>query len=643
MAHQSSQQDSKSDIFDILSDIIHNRFRPDIASLRIAKTLEDIGQKDSPLWRLLVHRSIPIHQYILKTTEEIDADKMAGEKYIPMNFYSVYKHVKRCELSEALSNGIEIPNNLEHESYMSTKMPAGPRIDAFLTDERVKNMRKVFASANLSFSVPTNSFELISCIETIRSILHAGQPTKYTELKRKHRVQVTRELKSYWSETYNETITQEEPRKGKHSQFTRDSANTYTAQYQRRNDSFRKKNLPKALQPWNAYTDALNILGILEGRLRNYFASNIRSECARLDKSGLITFGLITKDILEKDLNTAIWLAMAVSEFSVRKEFTLESQQQGALNEHLKWIYDELLSKSGTTQWDLIALVYPIQSVLEKCSLNHLQKMKKMWTERLTAMAIFLRDQFAKGVDKSAARGEYDLPIRWGDATIKTMTCMMVPKQGSGVDSVGWNDVSGAWNNAIRHLRSIARILGEEPLPLFKCMKLTAGDQMQWAASEYQSNEILMKELDDKLKTIQETQTSESELQEIEMIQMQLAETDRYLTRMKKNKNDMYVFHDIIEKGVLPWSALDGKIDQNTIIRTVEEICAKYDVPIGGWLGIAQERTTETKDAHDMICGCVADVPKYIADILKYNGVFGSSPALVKKNIQDDDLDLDKN
>jgi len=525
-------------VFDTAFETILGRVRPDVTAYRLVKALETLQLDDSLVGRMLRHRALISWRY------------------------DVYD----APLADALRDGVNEMLDTEPSSYMSAKMRKGPSIDAFLTSQRVTESQSFYELAGEPFVLPTNAVELVQCVETMRRVLHAGQPIRWKEQKRKHSTQVTEEFTSWRGEkqTYVHTV----PRKGKRGD--QDKLNTFTALYRLRNDRFRNESLPEKFRGWSVYKKYMTLLGVLEGRLRNFFASNLKAESARMDKSGLTTFGLVTMDELHKDLNTAIWLAMCVSEFSVRKAFTLESQQHGALNEHSKWMFDEVLMKSETTNWNLVALVFPTEQVLKKCSMAHLETMEKLWLNRLSALALFLRDQFSKGVRKSAER----------DAD----TCMMVPRRGSGVDSTGWNDVSGAWNNAVRQLRGVANALGHEIPPIFKCMKLTAGDQMQWA-------------------------------------QMEQKEVDK----------SMNVFHDLVLLNVLPWSALDG-MERETIVNAITETCGKHGVPVQKWLGGPRERSEATRDVHDQICGIACDVPKTVADVLKYMGVFGASPALPAKN-----------
>jgi len=169
---------------------------------------------------------------------------------------------------------------------------------------------------------------------------------------------------------------------------------------------------------------------------------------------------------------TVIFLCLAAAEFSVRKGFTLESQQQGALEESLDHILKQILTPSPTTQWDLVASIYPTKSVFSKLGPEGLTKMMEMWLRMQIPVAKFLQEQWSLGVNSCAENN------------------MMVPRRGSEVDSAGWNVVCGCWNNIVRFVRGLCVALDQEPPLLIKCMKLTAADQMKWAQAAGQAEQV---------------------------------------------------------------------------------------------------------------------------------------------------------
>ena len=337
-----------------------------------------------------------------------------------------------------------------------------------------------------------------------------------------------------------------------------DKKNTYTAIYEKLHPRDRK-NLHPSLQRGNLYEEALEIMGILRGRYRNYYSSGVRAMCARLDKVGFVQYRVMEED-LTSDLPTGIFICMVVAEFSVRKEFTLESQQQGALPPFLQWYMEDVLQKSSTTRWDLIAQVYPTDWILEKCGSSVAQRLYDDWMLAIDVMMPFILEQWAVGVEDRVPND------------------MAVPSamSSSAVDSEGWNLVVGAWNNAVRQLRMCANKLGMEPPEIFKSMKLTAHDQMQWAQSE----------------------------------------------GVGVHK-DMEVFKTLVQQGIMPWSGLS----RGGIKTAVAEACKQHGAKFEAWFGRPQERKKREEKSHgDMICGISVPVDKATADTLKEAGLFKAKP-----------------
>ena len=354
-----------------------------------------------------------------------------------------------------------------------------------------------------------------------------------------------------------------------------DKKNTYTAVYKKIKQNDRIKLHPvfhtrsyDAMREarygeQDLYDEAVELLGLLRGRYRNYYSSGVRCMCARLDKVGLIHYLISEADLLE-DLPTAVFLALCVAEFSVRKEFTLQSQQQGALTPFLSWLMEDILKPSATTRWDIIAMIYPAQWILEKCSDTSVQKIYTSWVGVIDTIMPYILDQWAIGVEERVPRD------------------MAVPSsypRSSGVDSEGWNIVTGAWNNAVRQMRLYGQRLDLECPAIFKCMKLTAHDQMMWAEHE----------------------------------------------GMGVNK-DLAVFKQLVTDGVLPWSGLDCTALE--ILQAVANACKRHDARFEAWFGTPRERTTTREvDRQDMICGVRVQMDKQLADTFKSLGVFKAKPA----------------
>ena len=322
-----------------------------------------------------------------------------------------------------------------------------------------------------------------------------------------------------------------------------------------------RKLLHPSLHSSKAYRNAVELAGVFKGRLNNMLTHVMTQECAMMDKHGLFKLDS-TK---EYDVPTLVWCLFFLSNLNVRKEFTLESQMHGGLNQFLSIFLDKYLSQREETNWELISLLYPNAKTLDNVSTEVKQQMLDAWMRRLNGMKLFLKLQWKAGVCNCK-----------GDEVHAPWT---VPRRGSGVDSSGWNAVAGSWNNALRHIKILSSQLGQSYPLLFTCPKLTAGDQAQWAYAEE-------KEVDPKVQ----------------------------------------VLTKIIQGGIFPWSSLDGE-DQTKILNCIVTTADLYEVPLERFLGLPTERAAEFRVQYDMICGvCVHGITADVAEAAIAVGFAGSKP-----------------
>ncbi|KAF0982149.1 hypothetical protein FDP41_012010 [Naegleria fowleri] len=253
--------------------------------------------------------------------------------------------------------------------------------------------------------------------------------------------------------------------------------NTLTAVYKGLNHKERKEKLHKSLHHFRKYNRVLLVAGKLRGRLSRFFDAYVTGLCARIDKSGMITqtfspeYYLFENDIKtlvsedsKFDILTVLFGCMAVSEFSVRKAFTIESQMQGGLDELLSYLLTLMRGREEQTKWEIVGSVFPVEDIMNRMNEETKSCLLAQFLSIQIPIAKFLESQWLKGVDKC------------------TQKDMMVPRRGTTeINTSGWNAASGAWNNAIRFIRAISKSMGQEAPLIMKCMKLTAADQMRWA------------------------------------------------------------------------------------------------------------------------------------------------------------------
>lgn len=327
-----------------------------------------------------------------------------------------------------------------------------------------------------------------------------------------------------------------------------------------------RKTLPKGVQTVRGWKKWMEFVGVLVGRWNNMMLPSLKAVGSMLDKTGIFAACVATFSVDTLDTNTMIFCLLARAKMACRKAFTLTPQIQGTLDKYMTTLYKEVLIPSKTTQWILVASLLPIQEVLERCDLQDKSNMLMQWVRVVLAIRQPLQFLWGSGVDAAAQRQ------------------MLVPR---GVDTTAWNALSGAWNNARRHMASLSTSLGiEMPVPIFKCMKVTAGDQMSWASG-----------------------------------------TDKGVDK------DVVVFGILAAAGHTPWCAIDDtKMTFASLTAEIEQACVTAGVPAEKWRmgGVAKMRMRQVAGDSDMINGCVvADVgeamPSGLLSVCKMLGIFGAT------------------
>lgn len=315
------------------------------------------------------------------------------------------------------------------------------------------------------------------------------------------------------------------------------------------------------------YTRALKFCSEFAGRVYEWSDSWVTAHSLRLAKVGLLDVALdVYSDELKTLPVTASFLALAVAEFGARKEFTLESQKQGALNPHLETLL-RVVKYREPSGLKLIAYILPTEEIFNEVfstTPEVILDIHSRWTVLMGVFGRFLQQEWKKGVGKSSRR------------------LMRVLPKGSHVNSTGWNSVADAWQNGCRFLRISASVGGIESQPLYlKVLQLIANDQFQWGGAV-----------------------------------------------SKKMDPNVGVFHDITANGFLPWDAVlhPERFDNARVVTTLAESCNKHKCSMKGWLGLPKLRTEEVREHTDMICGCkVPPMSVECAEFLTTLGIFGSN------------------
>jgi hypothetical protein len=317
------------------------------------------------------------------------------------------------------------------------------------------------------------------------------------------------------------------------------------------------RKLPFKYRSKKGYNDAVKLLSIMRGRLHNVFNPTMQANGLVMDKTGLSFFSDKPTDPV-----TCGFLRLILSSFSAQKLFTIESQMHGGLDRWLKAILDLLIEENAPfTQFEHIFMLIPSERTINFVSKDKLELIYSNCLDQMKLMSVFFSKQWELGVKDCA----------------KNM--MMVPRSGTtSIHVNAWNACAGAWGNLLRFIRIIGSKLEYQPLQLFKVLKLTAGDQMQWAEG-----------------------------------------CD------KGADPDCSIFLTLTLSGLMPYSGLNStSLTTSEFTKIVTDACNQFKIEPRKWLGGPIERSAETKGDIISVCGVV--ISPELVDIAKDTGAFGSKP-----------------
>ena len=343
---------------------------------------------------------------------------------------------------------------------------------------------------------------------------------------------------------------------------------------------FEKEKRSSGLSYHPDFVRALKALSKWIGRIHLWFDPWITARSLQIAKSGLTSSCIVpvaeklsgSVDAFQREFPiTSVFMALAVSEFSTRKAFTLESQKQGALNKYLVSLLD-LVTIHEPLGLSAVALVLPLPEIYTKIPKEDVENIYSSWMKWATLFGKFLDVQWDRGVWRCARR-EMRVP--------PSFKRHQSGYSGKSVNSSGYNAVVDAWNNMVQCIR-VAVSIGEiSGAPLFlKGLQLIADDQFKWGQRDG-----------------------------------------------KGTHPDVLVFDLITRQGIVPWWVITkpDKIDTMKVITSLSQACVTNGVSVESWLGLPKLRTQDVKQHVDMICGCsVPAMSVECADFLKSLGIFGA-------------------
>ena len=413
-----------------------------------------------------------------------------------------------------------------HVQFANQRFHPPPSMNDIITAERKAKLIKLCTSLKISLPKILDILNVTNLLSELEKKLFVQNPIYKIDVKRKH----------------NNSV---------------DTKHTFKAKYSTVATNEERTSLPKSLRSNKSYTDTIKLLGLLRGRLKNMFLPAVSASALIIDKTGLAMFGEPSKDSTTEAL-----VILLMASMSYQKLFTIESQMHGGIDRWLKAYLDLLITeRSNTTDFGRIFRIIPSRRTVSLTSVLELEEIYTYILSWLNLFASIFKEQWKLGVDKCVNKN------------------MMVPRTGTTEINVNaWIACAGAWGNLTRYIRLIGTFLNKEPIQLFKVLKLTAGDQMNWAEAVGKSTD-----------------------------------------------SDCDVFKSLTlgfnGYKIMPWDGLEKSRDD--FVMVVENACAMFKVEPRKWLGGPVERTAETRPDITSVCGVVVN-PESV-QILKDIGAFGSN------------------
>lgn len=231
---------------------------------------------------------------------------------------------------------------------------------------------------------------------------------------------------------------------------------------------------------------AIKCLSTLEGRLHLWKDAWLSAKTLPMAKTGLVPVladQFITEmsgsweNFAQEFPATYSLMVVCCSVFGERKEFTMESQKQGALNHYM----EQLLSLARETEpaaMRVVALFLPVREVFDMVSVEDAAIIYRVSMTWLRELGGFLQDQWSKGVAKCSRR------------------LMRTPPCGAGVNSSGYNAAADTWQNLRRFQSVSAQRAGIRGAPvILKVLQLIANDQFLMGGETVNPNTHVYKEV----------------------------------------------------------------------------------------------------------------------------------------------------
>jgi len=209
--------------------------------------------------------------------------------------------------------------------------------------------------------------------------------------------------------------------------------------------------LPETIRSCRKYQEATELMGIICGRLLNMNVAALKTEALLISRNGVCMNLIKNMSVETLDIDTAIFCCIVSSAMK-------QSQRYVKFDKFMQTWYYEILCKSPTTQFNLVASILPVKTVLGLCNTTDMTSILEKWIQFVTALRVPMQLLWVSAVRDATSRN------------------MCIPR---GFDVAGWNVMTRAWNRARYEIASICGFL-KIPMPwaITKCLGVTTGDRI---------------------------------------------------------------------------------------------------------------------------------------------------------------------
>ncbi len=321
----------------------------------------------------------------------------------------------------------------EHRQFKGGRFHRPPNLSDILTRERVADLKRLCHLLDVdSSSFEAKLFGLHRCVGALEAGLGLGGEMTFAVDRRHKAGRASRWARHPYGR--GATAAPKDTYKCRYGQILATDAS--------------RASLPTGLKTERKYMEAVRLVGVLRGRLRNMLAPMVSAPCLVIEKTGLSQFRPAPTDPLTR---VFVCLAQAATSY----------QSGGLLGRWLTAYLDVLTATearpSSPADAAAIFLAAPSPRTVALVPRAELLEIRGESLDWMKLMAAVMGEQWELGVKACAAHNMFGFRSGTTETNVNA-----------------WNACAGAWCNLLHVVRIVERHLEMEPSQLLKVLKLTA-------------------------------------------------------------------------------------------------------------------------------------------------------------------------